>query len=97
MPTDLYIYYRVPEANAGILLEKVGVLQREVWQRHGIAAALKRRPLAHEGMQTWMEIYLATEDGFEAHLDAAVAEHGLGALIEGKRHVEQFVDVAPCA
>lgn len=97
MSTDLYIYYRVRADDAARFVPKVMAMQKELQRSYGVGTDLKRRPLAQDGLHTWMEIYLATPDGFEQQIDAAVAAHDLGADIEGKRHVEQFVDAASCA
>ncbi|GGC02295.1 hypothetical protein GCM10007205_09430 [Oxalicibacterium flavum] len=97
MASDLYIYYRVSEADATHFAQAAARMQRELAQRHGVAAALKRRPQAQDGMHTWMEVYLAADDGFEAALAQAVANSDLPAFIAGERHVEHFVDVSPCA
>lgn len=94
---DLYIYYRVREANAAELAPKVRAMQQQLATKLGIVGKLKRRPQAPDGVQTWMEVYLATSTGFEAVLAAAVHDAGLGVLIDGKRHTEVFLDIAPCA
>lgn len=97
MSLDLYIYYRVREEDAAHLATRVQRMQAELRQGLNIAAALKRRPLAEDGLQTWMEVYAATPAGFQTALDAATARHDVLPLIQGKRHVEQFVDVRSCA
>lgn len=96
MSTDLYIYYRVRADRAISFVPKVTAMQSDLQQRHGIGTGLKRRPQAQDGFHTWMEIYLQTPDGFEQQIDAAVAVHDLAVMIEGKRHVEHFVDVTSC-
>lgn len=97
MASDLYIYYRVSETDAERFAQAAARMQRELAQRHGVATALKRRPLAQDGMHTWMEVYLAAGEGFEAELAQAVSASELPAYIAGERHVEHFVDVSPCA
>jgi hypothetical protein len=62
-----------------------------------VAGQLKRRPEAKDGMQTWMEIYLATDPAFAAALSFAAHEAGLAALTHGERRTEIFTDLTPCA
>ena len=94
---DLYIYYRVPEAQAAQLAPRVLAMQARLAAAHGVAGQLKRRPQAAEGMQTWMEIYLDAKAGFDAALAAAVQEAAVLEQIDGQRHTEVFMDVDPCA
>ncbi|HEY0844721.1 MAG TPA: DUF4936 family protein [Noviherbaspirillum sp.] len=94
---DLYVYYRVPNANAGTLHARIEALQQCLRRDYGIVTGLKRRPEEKDGRQTWMEIYLAVPDGFENVLDTSVAQAGLTELIDGRRNTEHFVDVPPCA
>jgi len=97
MTRDLYIYYRVRCENAGLLFEKVGAMHRSILREYGIVSGLKRRPEEKDGWHTWMEVYLAIPDGFEANLERAVARAGLTALIDGQRNSEQFLDYSTCA
>ena len=94
---DLYIYYRVNELDAEELAGRVQAMQARLAASHGVSGALKRRPEAHDGQQTWMEIYPATGDGFAAALQAAESEAAIHTLIDGKRHTEIFMDFSPCA
>ena len=94
---DLYIYYKVKDADAVSLQAAAAVMQVTLAQRHGVAGQLKRRPETREGMQTWMEVYPSTPEGFAAVLDSAVHEAGLLAWIAGLRHTEVFMDVVLCA
>ncbi|MES2317044.1 MAG: DUF4936 family protein [Pseudomonadota bacterium] len=94
---DLYIYYRVADGNAAQLAPRVQAMQARLQASHGIAGQLKRRPGSSDGMQTWMEIYLATGPVFDAALAAAVREAALSEQIDGKRHTEVFMDVDTCA
>ena len=94
---DLYIYYRVREADAEALRPLVAAMQARLSSAHGVLAQLKRRPGSQDGLQTWMEIYLATGAGFEASLADAAGQAGLPALTAGARHTEVFMDVCPCA
>ncbi|MBA5638706.1 DUF4936 family protein [Duganella sp. LX20W] len=94
---DLYIYYQVREADAPALLPRVSAMQAALAREHGVAGQIKRRPEAAQGLQTWMEVYPATGEGFGAALAAAVEQAALPALIAGARHVEVFMDMPPCA
>ncbi len=95
---DLYVYYKVQAAEAAGLRGAVIAMQSALAAAHGVAAQLKRRPQAPDGVQTWMEVYPAMGgDAFLATLDAAVAQAGLARWISGPRHVEIFEDVPPCA
>ncbi len=95
--TDLYIYYRVRDALADQLVPLVQAMQLDLAARTGIDGKLKRRLHSRDGMQTWMEVYLATAPGFEALLADSVAMANLSASIEGDRHTEAFMDIPLCA
>lgn len=94
---DLYIYYKVKDADVASLQAAVVPMQSALAQRHGVACQLKRRPESKEGLQTWMEVYAAAPEGFTAALQQAVAEAGLDQYTTGLRHTEVFMDVVPCA
>ena len=94
---DLYIYYKVREADTEALLPRVAAMQQALAAAHGVAPLLKQRPQARESLLTWMEVYPAAPAGFSAALDAAVAHAGVADLIAGPRHTEEFMDVQPCA
>jgi hypothetical protein len=94
---DLYIYYRVHAENAAALRQAVVAMQQALAREHGVDATLKRRPEEKDGRQTWMEVYLAVPDGFDAILAQAAERAGLSALIDGARHTEVFVDISSCA
>jgi hypothetical protein len=91
---DLYVYYRVRTDDVTRLQPQVEAMQHALSRAHDVQAALKRRPEETEGRQTWMETYLDVPAGFALALaDSAAAL----TLIDGERHVETFVDLAPCA
>jgi hypothetical protein len=94
---DLFIYYRVTEADAAALAPQIAAMQAQLSATHGVQSALKRRPGSKDGLQTWMEVYLDTPPEFETALTEALAGAPCAALISGPRHTEVFVDVAPCA
>jgi hypothetical protein len=94
---DLYIYYKVDPAAAAGLAAKVATMQAQLCASHRVAAALRRRPGEQDGRQTWMEVYPDVPAGFDAALAQAVAESGIGGLIDGPRHTEIFVELEACA
>ena len=94
---DLYIYYKVKDADAASLQAAVVAMQAALMQHHGVAGELKRRPEARDGVQTWMEVYPSTPEGFAALLDRAVHQAGVLEWTAGLRHTEVFMDIAPCA
>ena len=94
---DLYVYYKVREADAPALAPRVRALQAQVAQQHGVFPQLKRRPEARDGLQTWMEVYPCVAADFPARLDAAAHSADLAGLIDGPRRAEIFTDFSPCA
>jgi len=94
---DLFIYYRVQDADAASLQTLVNAMQTGLAQQHGVTGQLKRRPETSDDLQTWMEIYPATQHVFAGALELAVQQAGLMALIVGVRHTEIFTDLTPCA
>jgi hypothetical protein len=94
---DLYVYYKVRDGHAARLEPLVRAMQAGLARQYGVAGQLRRRPEAKDGMQTWMEIYLAADAQFGALLDDAARGAGLAALTEGERRAEIFTDLTPCA
>ena len=94
---DLYVYYRVRSETAPTLHPLVIAMQARLAGQHGLSISLKRRPGESNGEQTWMEVYLATPDGFDKVLQQAVTAAGLDAHISGPRHTEVFMDISKCA
>lgn len=97
---DLYVYYKVRDADCAALQGTVIAMQARLAAAHGLAPQLKRRPLAVDGVQTWMEVYPgvgAAQEAFLSALGAAVADAGLARWIAGPRHIEVFEDLPPCA
>jgi hypothetical protein len=90
---NLYIYYRVQCERAPQLQQCAVAMQAALLKKHGVAAELQRRHHTQNGQHTWMEIYRAVPDGFDAILAHAVAESGLIPMIDGERHMEFFLDV----
>ena len=94
---DLYIYYKVRDADAAALQGSVLAMQSALAARHGVQPQLKRRPEAMGGVQTWMEVYPSVAADFAASLEDAVQRAGLLALTAGPRHTEVFTDLVSCA
>ena len=97
LAVDLYVYYQVRDEDAATLLPRVRAMQAQLRAERGVAGQLKRRPETCDGVQTWMEIYPTTRDGFDAALTRAVHDGALAAFIVGKRHTEIYTDLPPCA
>ncbi|ATQ77204.1 DUF4936 domain-containing protein [Massilia violaceinigra] len=94
---DLYIYYKVRDEHAQQLGPRVRAMQAALAAQAGVSGTVKRRPGALDGRQTWMEIYLATPDGFGNALAAALEHAGLDQFTDGPRHTEVFTDISTCA
>lgn len=96
-PMDLYVYYKVPVAQAERVMTTVKAMQDALSREQDVRGALKRRPEPSNGLHTWMEIYRALPAGFDDTLARAVEQSGLADLIVGPRHLEYFMDVFACA
>jgi uncharacterized protein DUF4936 len=94
---DLYVYYKVRDADTAQLAPLVRAMQARLAASEGASVQLKRRPGNHDGLQTWMEVYPAAPAGFDAALARAVLDAGLEPLLAGPRRVEVFTDLPPCA
>lgn len=94
---DLYVYYKVRREDSSALRDRALAMQARLTSDYGMATSLKRRPEERDGRQTWMEVYLGVPEGFGTVVEHAAAEAGLPALIDGMRHLEQFMDVTSCA
>jgi hypothetical protein len=94
---DMYVYYSVDSGRAEALRTRVAAMQATLAAAHDVVTALKRRPGEKNGRHTWMEVYLAVPDGFDSMLEQAVDRAELTTLIDGERHTEYFLDIAPCA
>ncbi|MEO6352946.1 MAG: DUF4936 family protein [Burkholderiaceae bacterium] len=90
---DYYIYYRVRDAQALTLRDKVLPMQAALQRQYHIGTALKRRPDKQNGTQTWMEVYLTVPDGFDTALADAIAAAEIAQQIDGERHMERFIAV----
>ncbi|MEO8523991.1 MAG: DUF4936 family protein [Caldimonas sp.] len=92
---ELFIYYRVREADLAAARTAVKAMQHELRiSRPGLLARLLTRQGVDGGMQTWMETYsLAGEGrGFDAGFESEIEAHAarIAHLIDGIRHVEAF-------
>ncbi len=96
MNADWYIYYRVRIEHADLLQQRVSAMQARLHQQAGITCALKKRPQARDGHHTWMEVYQAAPEDFEAMLARELQVAGVEELIDGERHTEHFLDVTSC-
>jgi hypothetical protein len=94
---DLYVYYKVSAGNAARLEPVVRAMQSRLGAQLGVAGQLKRRPAAHDGIQTWMEVYPGVAETFAASVEMAAREAGMASLIEGGRHAEVFMEFTACA
>jgi len=88
---DLYVYYKVPEAQAAQLEPLVRAMQAGLAQ-DGIAGQLLRRPESKNGLQTWMEVYPQADERLAALVEERAAASGMAALIDGPRRAEVFVE-----
>lgn len=89
MARHVYVYYRVPHAEASRWHGAARALQQALAGRCA-ATALQRRPERVDGEWTWMEIYHDVAEDFDTRLQAEVQRLGLDALA---RHTEVFVDL----
>lgn len=91
---DYYVYYRVQCEQVPALLPKVRQMQAALSQCCKVTAALKRRAGQQGDSQTWMEIYLAVPDNFDALLDQSLLTAAIPAWMAGERHLERFMDLS---
>ena len=98
---ELYVYYRVREADAVAAEADARRLQSVLRAKNpGLLTRLLRRPVASDGLSTWMEVYAtdaaAEPAGVSAALQAEIEREAARQLtrIDGARHVEVFVACA---
>ena len=94
---ELFIYYRSPRDSAARVQASVREFQARLIAAHpGLAARLMCRPVAVDGVDTWMETYSMdpthSPRGVEAALEREIERQaaGLAPLLIGPRHVEVF-------
>jgi hypothetical protein len=89
---SLFVYYRVGDASASAVRERVGAILADVYATTGVQGRLLRR---RDDLATWMEIYepVPEAETFEHVLDAALARHRFDTLLApgAARHTERFV------
>jgi hypothetical protein len=92
---ELFVYYRVRDADAAAAREAVAAMHAELrrsWP--GLRARLMTRQGVDGGKQTWMETYSLADGargidaGVESVIEARAAN--LARFIDGSRHVEAF-------
>ncbi len=86
-----YIYYRVQVELTPLLLQQVRLMFRQIQDQTSVRCELARRAHADPGFHTWMEIYHDIPDGFDEILSTFEKQAGLASLIEGTRHVDDFL------
>ncbi len=94
---ELFVYYRVADANSAAAGDAIGGMQRRLVDAHpGLVARVLRRPESNDSVQTWMEAYALPGRGIDAALEAAIAlaARAMAGSIIGERHVEVFVEGA---
>lgn len=92
---ELFIYYRVREADLVAGRAAVNAMQRELRSsRPGLLARLLTRQGIDGDTQTWMETYSLAGDarGIDAGTESEIEAHAvhLARYIDGSRHVEAF-------
>ncbi len=88
---ELFVYYRVREADAARALEAVRAMQLELRSRHPtLVACLLKRPHGAAEVQTWMETYSGVDDDVALRAAVQAAALGWAHLVDGPRHVEEF-------
>ena len=99
---ELFVYYRVHaglEADALAIVEAFQAGLRE--QLPELVARLLRRSAQPGARQTWMETYAMSTGTAGEGIDSdcqrriEVASAALAHCIDGERHIEVFVSVAP--
>lgn len=88
---DLYVYYKVPEAQAARLEPLVRAMQAHLAEK-GVPGQLKRRPESKNGLQTWMEVYAQAGESAAALVEEHALASGMAGLIDGPRRAEVFVE-----
>ena len=87
-----YVYFKAHLSNQTAVLHCLTYLRTSLDQL-GLSSEVQKRPNAHDGVETWMEIYRDIPEDFEETLAKAVSQSGLDSHVIGKRHLEYFVAV----
>ncbi len=88
---DYYIYYKSKEEHTEQILTGVKQVKNLLASDMHSPVQLQRRPMAQDGLITWMEIYREVPENFGVLIDAAVAQTDLQNWIVGTRHNEYFL------
>ena len=87
----LFIYYKVNADQHHTLAPRVRELQSHLQTRHpGLSCELLQRPVAAQGIETWMESY-RHPTGVDDQLAAAIEAAALAASLPLPRHTERFI------
>jgi hypothetical protein len=93
---ELFVYYRIRNADAAAARAAVRTMQDGLRQTHaGLEARLLSRAGDGDELQTWMETYSLANSaegiapGLEARIEAQAA--AWSHLLAGPRHIEAFV------
>jgi hypothetical protein len=96
---DCYIYYKAKTEDAKKIQVCVGQLHTHILESllmSGKAAMtpfqLQRRPVASNGVHTWMEIYRDIPTSFEDIVHDAAVASGIHEHLIGERRLEYFID-----
>lgn len=92
---ELFIYYRVRNADATRVRKAVVAMQDELRAGHpALHTRLLIRQGEGDGPQTWMETYSGGSGsaGIDAAVEALIEAHAkrLAPFIDGARHIEAF-------
>lgn len=88
---ECYVYYRAHRDDEARVLASVGALHDRLrLAQPGLETRLLRRPEAHDGLHTWMEVYRHTMAPLDVAALEAVAEAATAHWRVGDRHVERF-------
>jgi hypothetical protein len=94
---ELFIYYRVPEADLAAACAALQTAQAALCGTHdGLQARLLRRPVTQDGWSTLMETYALAPHGIDAALQAQIECSAAAALAPwlpaDSRHTETFIE-----
>ena len=95
---DCYIYYKSSCDNRKKVLQSVRQLHESLREILGNQMLLQRRPLAIDGVDTWMEVYrnipVQTADEFANLIAPSLAKSKLENHLLGARRIELFIDTS---
>ncbi len=88
---DCYIYYKSKEEHTEQILAGVRQVKNLLTSDMHSPVQLQRRPMAQDGLITWMEIYRDVPDDFDTRINAVLNDSDLKLWIVGDRHQEYFL------